>query len=89
MPAGNAFRSKASRSRMGSTARTNQNQGGGEKKAGLPPTATMTQNRWLAFRHRHPILMTMSQLQVTANPRVNPTHPISSTSRNFVTRRWV
>jgi len=89
MPAGNAFRSKASRSRMGSISRTNQNQGGGDKKAGLPPTMGITQTRYLAFRHRHPILMSMSSLMVTANPRVNPTHPISSNSRNFITRRWV
>lgn len=80
---GNAFRSKASRSRMGSTARTNQNQGGGDKKAGLPPTATMTANRYLAFRHRHPILMTMSSLMVTANPRVQQSRPIEGRPINY------
>jgi hypothetical protein len=89
MPAGNPFRAKASRSRLGSTARTNGNQGGGEKKAGLPPTMRLTQASNLAFRHRHPILLSMASLIQTANPRVNPTHPISSQPKNFLTRRWI
>jgi len=89
MPAGNPFRAKASRSRLGSIARTNGNQGGGDKKAGLPPTMRLTQANHLAFRHRHTILLSMSSLIQTANPRVNPTPPISSQPKNFVTRRWV
>jgi hypothetical protein len=85
---GNPFRSR-NKARMGSISRTNQNQGGGEKKAGLPPTMALTQQRNLAFRHRHPILLPMSVLIKTANPNVNPTRPIGSIPKNYVTRHFV
>jgi hypothetical protein len=39
-------------SRMGSTARTVQDQGGGSKKAGLVPTMNMTMSRWIAYNVR-------------------------------------
>ena len=74
---------------MGSSSRTNQNQGGGDKKAGLPPTMQMTAQRNLGFRHRHTILLPMSVLIQTANPNVNPTRPTGGDSRNYVTRNWV
>lgn len=85
---GNPFKS-ANKAKMGSIARTNQNQGGGDKKAGLPPTMRMTQQINLAYRHRHPILLPMSMLMITANPNVNPSRPTGSDPRNFVTRNWV
>ncbi len=39
-------------SRMGSTARTVQYQGGGSKKAGLVPTMNMTMSRLIAYNVR-------------------------------------
>jgi hypothetical protein len=84
MPAGNPFRAKASRSRLGSIARTNGNQGGGDKKAGLPPTMLMTQQRNLAFRHRHPILLPMSLLIQTANPNVKQSRPVDGRPLNYI-----
>ncbi len=84
MPFGNPFRAKASRSRLGSTARTNINQGGGVKKAGLPPVMRMTQQNYLAFRHRHTVLLPMSQLIVTANPNVKQSRPISGRPENYI-----
>lgn len=81
---GNPFKAKASRSRLGSTARTNQNQGGGDKKAGLPPVMRMTQQRFLAYKHRNPILLSLSRLIVTANPNVKPSRPIDGRPQNYI-----
>lgn len=84
MPAGNAFRAKASRSRMGSISRTNVNQGGGDKKAGLPPVMRMTQQRFLAYKHRHTALQPLVTWQITANPKVQQSRPIATRPQNWI-----
>lgn len=77
------FSNKASHSLTArSSARTNVNQGGGNKKAGLVPTAILTRATWLGYKHRG-LPRTAVQMAFTANPRVNPSKPISGKPQNY------
>jgi len=62
-------------SRMGSTAITVQNQGGGSKKAGLVPTMNMTMATFIAYKIRH---LPQSQKVMSMNlyKNVRPSRPI-------------
>ena len=78
---GNSFR-RSNKSALGSTARTNQNQGGGSKKAGLVPTAVMPTAVWRAYRaHAQPKPMSVMRMPLTTN--VRPGRPIGSNSVNY------
>lgn len=53
----------------------NQNQGGGSKKAGLPPTVGFTQAIQVAYRNRN-YPQSRSTMILTANPKVRQSAPI-------------
>ena len=79
---GNPFRRSNSAKLTTSSARTNQNQGGGNKKAGLVPTAVMPTAVWRAYRaHAQPKPMSVMRMPLTTN--VRPGRPIGSNSVNY------
>ena len=78
---GNSFR-RSNRSALGSTARTNQNQGGGNKKAGLVPTAVMTTATWRAYRD-HGLPLSMGRMRLPLITTTRPPRPIGSNSVNY------
>jgi hypothetical protein len=79
----NPFSYKANHSLLThSSARTNVNQGGGPKKAGLVPTAILTRATWLGYKRRG-LPRTAVQMMFTANPRVNPTRPVGGKPQNY------
>jgi hypothetical protein len=68
MPAGNPNSSKASRSNMGSNRFTDINVGGGDKKAGLAPTATGSYMNKIYLREsRQSLAFTMLNADGTPN----------------------
>lgn len=56
---------------------SNQNQGGGSKKAGLAPTATMTEETWIAY-NVNGLPKTNAAMAITANRNVRQSRPIGS-----------
>lgn len=58
---------------------TNQNQGGGNKKAGFPYLVARDSWTSVAF---HRIPQKLSVLQMTMNPNVRPSRPIGVTPSN-------
>ena len=54
---------------------TNQNTGGGNKKAGFPPAIGVTTSMQLSLRDRH-LPQTAKTLAITVNPKVSPSRPI-------------
>ena len=81
MPMGNPFR-RSNNARLTSIARTNQNQGGGPKKAGLVPTAVMPAARWIAYNTRG-LPLSGVRMAFTVNPRVRPTRPVGGKPQNY------
>jgi hypothetical protein len=77
MPQGNMF-SSSSRYQMGSNAITDQNQGGGDKKAGFPYIIGRTQWSNIAF-YESGNLGNLRFMMKTVNPNVNISRPIGST----------
>lgn len=61
----------------------NQNQGGGNKKAGLVPTADIPVAVFNGYRNRG-LPKTLYLMQITANPKVQQSRPISSRPVNFI-----
>jgi hypothetical protein len=61
---------------------TNQNQGGGNKKAGLVPTETASVATALSYRVRG-LPLSLMRLQVTENPNVMQSRPVWVRSMNF------
>jgi hypothetical protein len=55
---------------------TNQNQGGGDKKAGSVPTETASRATQVSYQVRG-LPKKLSLMQVTLNPGVNQSRPIS------------
>jgi hypothetical protein len=83
MPQGNAF-SSSSRSQMGSSATTNINVGGGNKKAGFPYQVGRTSWTSIHFGitdvvNKH--CCGLSSYKYTKLPRANISRPIGSTTR--------
>jgi len=74
--------SRSNRSRMGSNARTDQNQGGGEKKAGFPHMIGREH-----FTSLFIIDKPLSFLRMTKLPLANPSRPIGSDVRNVYFNR--
>lgn len=66
MPQGNMF-SSSSRYRMGSNAITDQNQGGGDKKAGFPHI--IGRDHWVSLYLRN-TSQNLTVLKFTVNPHV-------------------
>ncbi len=56
---------------------SNQNQGGGNKKAGQVPTGTLTEERWLAYRGAG-LPRSNAFMSTTVNPNVRQSRPIGS-----------
>lgn len=81
MPMGNPFR-RSNHARLTSTARTNQNQGGGNKKAGLVPTAVLPAAVWIGYRNRG-LPKSAVQMAFTLNPRVQQSRPIGGNPLNY------
>jgi hypothetical protein len=80
---GNAFKS-TNRNRMSSNAYTDQNQGGGDKKAGFPHTVGRDHWTSIYMGAGNNVAVTgrccsLTQLQITANPNVCQSRPIGST----------
>lgn len=75
MPSANPF-SSSNRSNMGSNAITDQNQGGGDKKAGLPKM--VGRDSWTSVNITD---RPLSVLQFTVNPNVTISKPIGSSYR--------
>ena len=68
----------SNRNRMGSNAITDQNQGGGAKKAGLGRPMAYTQATRVAFHSRGKGINNLATMKLTVNPNVHPSRPISS-----------
>ena len=66
MPQGNKF-SASNHARMGSNAITDQNQGGGDKKAGFPHT--IGRDHWVSI-YLNNTSQNLKVLQFTVNPNV-------------------
>jgi len=56
---------------------SNQNQGGGPKKAGLVPTATMTEETWIAY-NINGLPRSNAFMNITVNPNVRANRPVGS-----------
>jgi hypothetical protein len=56
---------------------TNQNQGGGPKKAGLVPTATMTEETFIAY-NVNGLPRSNAFMNITVNPNVRVSRPVGS-----------
>ena len=56
---------------------SNQNQGGGNKKAGLVPTATLTEETWIAY-NINGLPKSNAFMNITVNPNVRPSRPVGS-----------
>ena len=81
MPRGNPFK-RSNNARMLNSAAVNRNQGGGSKKAGLPPTAVLPAAVWIAYNtHHYP--RTARQMAFTLNPNVRPSRPIDTRPANY------
>lgn len=83
MPQGNAFRS-SSRAQMGSSATTNINVGGGDKKAGFPYQVGRTTWTSIHFGITNPLnghCCGLSSYKHTKLPRANISKPIGSNVR--------
>lgn len=83
MPQGNAF-SSSSRAQMGSRAQVNQNQGGGDKKAGFP--YQVGRDSWVSiyFNSTNPVAghcCKLPQYQFTLFPKTSISKPIGSVYR--------
>mgnify|MGYP001478327395 FL=1 len=61
---------------------TNQNQGGGMKKAGLVPTETASVAQALSYRVRG-LPLPMMRMKLTANPNVMQSRPTWVRSDNY------
>ena len=81
MPMGNPFK-RTNNARMTSSARTNQNQGGGPKKAGLVPTATLPAAKWIGYKNRG-LPLSGVRMAFTVNPNVKPSHGIGARPGNY------
>ena len=81
MPMGNPFR-RTNNAKLTSTARTNQNQGGGPKKAGQVPTATLPAAKWLGYKHRG-LPLSNVRMAFTVNPRVQQGRPVYGKPQNY------
>jgi len=79
---GNPF-NRSNHARMGSTARTDQNQGGGNKKAGLVPTMALTQASAIAYNVRH-LPKSMAVMKITVFPNVKPSRPVDGRPLNYI-----
>jgi len=62
---------------------SNQNQGGGPKKAGLVPTADVPVAAFNGYRNRG-LPKTLYLMQITAFPNVKPSRPISGRPENYI-----
>lgn len=69
----------SNRSQMGSNVMTVQNQGGGNKKAGLGRPMAYTMANQIAFKNRGKGINNLSLLRITKNPGVVQSRPIGST----------
>ena len=81
MPQGNMFRS-SSRNRMGSNAITDQEQGGGSKKAGFPYQIGREWQTSITLGSTDPVsghCCTLKTLQLNLFPNARPSRPIGST----------
>ena len=78
---GNPFKN-TNGARMGSTVQTVQNQGGGDKKAGLVPTMAMTESRWISYNVRH-LTKTAAVMKITLFPNVKQSRPIQIRPGNY------
>jgi hypothetical protein len=78
---GNSFR-RSNKSSLGSNARTNQNQGGGSKKAGLVPTAVMSTATWRAYRD-HGLPLSMNRMRLPLVTTTRPTRPVGGNPANY------
>ena len=84
MPSGNPFSVRASHALLThSSARTNQNQGGGNKKAGLVPTAVMPAAKWIGYKNRG-LPLSGVRMAFTVNPRVQQSRPIYGEPLNYI-----
>ena len=61
----------------------NQNQGGGNKKAGLVPTADIPVAAFIGYRNRG-LPKTLYLMQITVNPNVQQSRPISGRPENYI-----
>lgn len=61
---------------------TNQNQGGGPKKAGLVPTETASHATALAYRTRG-LPLSLMRMQITHDPNVQQSRPVWVRHMNF------
>jgi len=64
---------------MGSNVMTVQNQGGGNKKAGLGRPMAYTMATRIAFHNRGKGINNLSVMRITKNPNVVQSRPIGST----------
>jgi hypothetical protein len=62
---------------------TNQNQGGGDKKAGLPPTMRMTSARWIGFKNRG-LPKAMSVMKLPLVSTVRQSRPVTVRPENWI-----
>ena len=61
----------------------NQNQGGGNKKAGLVPTAILPAAKWIGYRNRgQPRSMAVMKLPLVST--VRPSRPIGTLPQNWI-----
>lgn len=78
---GNPFK-RTNGARMGSTVQTVQNQGGGNKKAGLVPTMAMTEAKTIAYNVRH-LPKSAAVMKITLFPNVKQSRPIQIRPGNY------
>jgi hypothetical protein len=81
MPMGNPFR-RSNNAKLLSTANTNRNQGGGNKKAGLVPTAALPAAVWIGYNNRG-LPKTAVQMAFTLNPNVKQSRPMGGNPLNY------
>ena len=60
----------------------NQNQGGGDKKAGLPPTMRMTSAKWIGYKNRG-LPRSMAVMKLPLVSTVRQSRPIQVRPENW------
>jgi hypothetical protein len=78
---GNPFK-RTNGARMGSTVQTVQNQGGGDKKAGLVPTMNLTEAKNIAYNVRH-LPQSAAVMKINLYKNVKPSRPIYIRPTNY------
>ena len=80
MPKGNMF-SRSNRAQMMSSAITDQNQGGGDKKAGLVPR--VAKDHWFAVYTNYNT-KPLAVMMMNRFPQANQTRPIGGRPENYI-----